>query len=291
VLALSAYYAGDAEKGYALSERAVKEIPPGEPGRNAWAVLTVYAEGRWKAIQRAMREKREWDPQWLTDLHAAYTVLDRHPLGTDAQVVWHHELLDWLGTAEQAMKVLEDGLGRFPDSEAIHERVRRRLLAKGGEDGLEKWYADRLQGPTASIGFGFHAARASLAAGDSHRRSGRNARALEAYGRAQGLFDRVARAEESLRPACDRAVALALAGRARVALQGNDDALALEEILASFARMPSAAGDRDGLGFTPAETGQMLLARLRAAGKEDLAKRLDAALGALDPDLLRPDRE
>ena len=291
VAALAAYYSGDKERSYALSERAVKEIPPGESGHNAWAVLTVYAEGRWKAIQGAMRAKREWDPQWLTDLHAACSVLDRHPLGTDAQVVWHHELLDWLGTAEQAIRVLEDGLGRFPDSEAIHERLRLRLLEKRAEDGLEGWYAARLEGPSARGGLRFFAARASLAAGDSHRRSGRATAARAAYARAEKAFDVVAVREPARRDACDRSVAFLHAGRARLCLQANDLPGALEAILASFGRMPSAAGDRDGLGITPGETGQMLRARLKAAGQDDLAKRLDSALASLDQELLRPDRE
>ena len=189
------------------------------------------------------------------------------------------------------MKVLEDGLGRFPDSEAIHGKIRTRILEKGGEEALEAWYRTRLDGPTAPLGLGFHAARAALAAGDSHRRSARAAPALAAYERAVALLDRVARVDPERRAECDRLVALVHAGRARVALQANDDGRALEQILASFARAPSAAGDKDGLGFTPGETAQMILARLKSAGKAEDAARLDAVLRSLDADLLRPDRE
>jgi len=291
VLALAAYYGGEVEEGYALSEKAVKDIPPGEPGRNAWMVLGVFAEGRWKAIKAAVRAKKDWDPQWLTDLHAAYTVLDRHPLGTDGQVVWHHELLDWLGTAEQAMRVLEEGLKRFPASEAIHERVRKRLLEKGSEEILEAWYAKRAgpaDAPPESVLF---AARASVAAAESYRRTRRAPAALEAYGRALGLYERAAQSWPARGAECDRGIAGIDAARARVALQEGDDARALERILASLARAPSAAGDRDGLGFSPGETAQILLARLKQGKKDEMAAQVEAALASLDPELLRPDRE
>ncbi len=65
---------------------------------------------------------------------------------------------------------------------------------------------------------------------------------------------------------------------------------ALADILASFAQSPETAGTRDRMGITPGETGQMLLARLKALERADLAGPLEAALSELDPELLRPDR-
>ncbi len=85
-------------------------------------------------------------------------------------------------------------------------------------------------------------------------------------------------------------MALALAGRARVAYQLGDDEHALQDILASFERAPASAGTRDGMGITPGETAQILLARLRESKREDLVEVLQKALDALDPELLLPDR-
>ena len=60
--------------------------------------------------------------------------------------------------------------------------------------------------------------------------------------------------------------------------------------LSSFERSPGSAGTRDSMGINPAETAQMLLARLREHKKEALAAQLAEALAKLDPELLRPDR-
>ena len=50
---------------------------------NAMAVMALFAQQRHMAIAKAAREKTRWPPQWLTDVNAAYSVLARHPLGTD----------------------------------------------------------------------------------------------------------------------------------------------------------------------------------------------------------------
>jgi tetratricopeptide (TPR) repeat protein len=127
---------------------------------------------------------------------------------------------------------------------------------------------------------------ASVKAAELHRRTRAYEKALASYARAIGHYQRV---DEVDRDAAEHAIALALAGRARVAYQLGDDEGALTEILASFDRSPDSAGSRDGMGVTPGETAQMLLARLREKGSEGPAKSLEAALGKIDPELLRPD--
>ena len=72
--------------------------------------------------------------------------------------------------------------------------------------------------------------------------------------------------------------------------QLKDDALAFKEIMASFDRSESTAGDRDGMGITPGETAQMLLQRLTDNEKTGEAKQLAARLRKINPELLRPDR-
>ena len=45
-------------------------------------VLALFGEMRQKAIVKAIEDKKEWPKQWLTDVHATYAVLSRHPTGT-----------------------------------------------------------------------------------------------------------------------------------------------------------------------------------------------------------------
>ena len=52
-MALSAYYSGSYEEAYARAAAAAKALPPGDTSWNSMAVLTVFAEGRWKAMKKA----------------------------------------------------------------------------------------------------------------------------------------------------------------------------------------------------------------------------------------------
>jgi len=291
VLALAAYYGGDIEEAYKRAEKAVRRLPPDDPGWSSMAVVTVFAESRWKAIKQAVRENKPWPPEWLADLHAAYTVLLRHPLGTAAQVAWHYDLLDWLGADFRADKLLRAGLARFPVAPELHQRLRERLLKMQGPDGLEGTYAAMLEEDEVPARLAWFAATASIDAAEQHRKQQEYKEALASYGRALGHFELVLAANPEQREEADQAVALALAGRARVSYQLNDDDHALADILASLRRSPSSAGTRDGMGITPGETAQTLLARLKTETKTDQAAELEAALDRIDPDLLRPEDE
>jgi tetratricopeptide (TPR) repeat protein len=288
ILALAAYYGGEIDDAYARADAAVKQLPPGEPGWMSMAVVTVFAESRWKAIKAAVREGKEWPREWLTDLHAAYTVLLHHPLGTDGQVVWHYDFLDWLGANRRASTILRDGLARFHDSPALHERLRERLLKDQGPEALEAAYDAMLKEKDATPTLLPFAGLASTAAAEQHRRAGRFDQAQAAYARAISHYDRGAAANPAGREEADRAVALAHAGRARVALQLGDDAAAVQEINLSLARSPGSAATLDGMGISPAETAQALLARLKGSGNDQLVARLEEALAPIDPELLRP---
>ncbi|MHC4953552.1 MAG: tetratricopeptide repeat protein [Planctomycetota bacterium] len=289
VLALSAYYSGAVDEGYARSAVAVRQLPAGDRGWSSMAVLTIYAESRWKAIKAAVRAGEDWPSEWLTDLNTAYSILLKHPLGTESQVLWHYELLSWLGARYRSVRVLREGLTRFRTSRALHAKLRERVLKFRGPDALEKTYSSMLKEDEEAIGLIPYAAYASVIAAEQHRRSRQFDKAIAAYGRAIGYYERAITADRRYAPTSDRAIALALAGRARVAYQLEDDERALKDILASFARDPSAAGTRDRMGITPGETAQMLLARLRENKKSGDAKKLDDAIGTIQPDLLRPD--
>ena len=217
-------------------------------------------------------------------------MLLRHPLGTDDQVAWHYDFLAWLGARDQAARVLDAGLVRFRLSTALHERLRERTLLTKGPDGLEAAYAALSAEKDAPARLAAFAGRASVVAADQHRRVRAYEAALAAYARAIAHFEQALAADDEGRDALDAAIAFALAGRARVAYQLHDDERAVADVVASFARRKDLAGTADGLGITPVETAQMLLDRLKTAKKDDLAAKLEAALGGLDPDLLKPDR-
>jgi len=290
VLALAAYYGGDREAGYKHAAEAMKDLPRGDRGWASMAVVTVFAESRWKAIRAAVKEQKDWPVEWLSDLHSAYTLLLRHPLGTDGQVLWHYELLDWLGARYRANRILSEGLARFPDSAKLHTRLRDRLLKWRGPGGLEAAYRKMLaeQDPARLAPF---AAVAYVAAADQYRRTRAYEKAAKAYTKAIEIYEDAIKADADHRESADPGIALALASLARLAFDLGDDERAVKEMIAAFERHPDSAGTRDGLGIKPGETAQMLLVRLREQGKSELASRLEAALSKIDPELLRPDEE
>jgi len=179
--------------------------------------------------------------------------------------------------------VLSAGLARFPESWLLHERLRPQGLEGRGVDGLEAVYADLLRSEPRSPSIDWFAGYASLVTAEYHRRAGNPAAARDAYGRAISHYEHGIELNPASRASADHYVAVALAGRARLALEGGDLARALEELLSSFARKPEAAATLDGLNLSAVDTARMLLARLRAEGPEGLAAKLQDALDALDP--------
>jgi hypothetical protein len=252
------------------------------------AVLELFAKQRAQQIAEAQREKRDWPPQWLSDLHAACAVLARHPLGTDAQIAWHYDVLVWLGGRQRAAQVIEEGLARFPDSAALHERLRARVLEERGHEGLEPAYEALLAQRGATPALQWYAACASVAVAEFERRAGAADPALAAYERALARFERCA-ADPDLRESAHTQIALALAGRARIAFERDDLERAVAELLASFGSRPEAAATEDGLNTSPMGTARMLLRRLQEKERADLAAEIEAALQRLeqlDPALL-----
>ncbi|MHC4448748.1 MAG: ATP-binding protein [Planctomycetota bacterium] len=290
VLALSAFYSGNTKDAYAESEAAVKELPAGEPGWATMAVVTIFAESRWKGIQAAVRKGENWPPAWLSDLDSAYRLLLRHPLGTDSQVAWHYEFLDWLGARRRASNTLREGIERFRSSPKLHRLYRARILKFRGPAALERAYESMLDTYKDPARIEPFAGVAAVNSAEHYRRIRNFEKALEAYGRAIEHYGKGVAADARNSPPADRAVSLAHAGRARVAYQLKNDALAFKEIMASFDRNESTAGDRDGMGITPGETAQMLLQRLEENGKTEEAKQLTSRLRKINPELLRPDR-
>jgi tetratricopeptide (TPR) repeat protein len=286
VLALSAYYLGEREEAHARAAAAVAELPSGEASWNAMAVLSLFAVARQDAIHDAWMRKERWPDEWLADVNATYSVLARHPLGADHHVAAHHDFLRSLGARNRAAEVLEEGLARFPESWTLHARLRGTSLEERGVEGLEAAYATRLAAGTPSSGLEWFAGYASLVTAEYYRRAGNPAAALAAYERAIAHYETSIELAPENRANSDHYVALALAGRARLAHARGAPARATDEIVAAFERRPEAAATQDGLNLSGVDTAKMLLAQLRSGGEPELARRVEEALGELDPALL-----
>jgi len=285
-IGLSAYHQGQFDQALERAARAVPKMTPGAGGTAAFAMLKLFARTHWRQIARAIRLNRPWDPEQLADVHAAFTALGQHPLCTDSELVLHYDILNWLGAPGEAVRVLDEALERFPESWDLHDRLRTRIFKERGKDGLEAVYEELLRREDASTNLEWFAGYASLVAAEFYRRSGHPEQALAAYERGIAHYERSVETQPESRTSADHYVALAIAGRARIAYEAGDDRQALEAILASFDRAPEAAATPDGLGLSPVSTAQMLLARLSEKRQTDAALRLKGALDDLAPELL-----
>ena len=291
VLAISARYLGDLETAHRRAIAAAAAMPPDPQDWQAIATLELFAQARQTAIWDALRAKTDWPREWMTDVNSVYSVLAHPPLGNAQHALTHYDFLDSLGAKRRAARVLDDGLRRFPDSFPLHDRLRARILAEQGVAGLEPAYEAMLAAPDAGAALQSHAGYSSIVAAEFYRRGGDPAAAVAAYERALAHFERAKEPAAKPGPDDDHFAALALAGLARIAVERGELELALERILASFARRPQSAAHVDGLEITPVMTAERLRASFEAAGDEQGVARVVAALAeleALDPRLLAP---
>jgi hypothetical protein len=290
--ALTSHALGESERAYAAAERAVGAMPKDRSDADSAAVLFLFAEARQQAIVQAHKAKTEWPRQWLTDVHETYAVLAAHPHGTDEQVAHHVDFLQYFGGDDAASKALDQGLVRFAASPLLHERLRSRILRGQGVEALTAHYEAALAKDPDSSTLRWFAGYAELVAAEHHRRRGHAEPALGAYARGIAQFERSLALAPDTAASCDHFVAMALGGRARVHFENDALAEAVADLLAAFARCPTATPVLDGLNLSAADTARMLVAKTRAAGQTELLQKLEAAMQALDPELLRlPDYE
>jgi hypothetical protein len=154
--------------------------------------------------------------------------------------------------------------------------------------GLEQYYESRLREPDPPASLEGFAGCASLVAAEYLRRSGAGDEALSAYDRGIAHYERAIGADPASRSDSETAIAMALAGRARVAFERGEDAGAVQDLVAAIERKPEVAGEIDGLSVSAVTTAQALMARLRAQQENELADRLAAALGTLGGAALEP---
>ena len=295
LLAATAKALGRPRQGYADAIAAMTGPAPAQP--RTWRskeTLSMFAEARQRGLYRAMVRKEEWPAEWLAEADLAFALLAEHPYGTAREVVEHYDYLSALEAKGYATRTLEKSFERFADSPLIHDRLRTRLLKErdlSSLQGLEATYESLLsqsgeRTPEQLSGLEWYAGYASMVAAEFHRRSEEREQALAAYDRAVAHFESASSLDPATQESADHYVALAFAGRARLALESGDAVGAVDHLVACFEREPEAANDLDGLGFTPVMTATTVRARLREAGAEDAQAKLAAAIQALDPRLL-----
>lgn len=290
VLAISALHFGDADEAHQRAEVAVNELPKEATSRTAMLVLALFAEARHHSIVRAVEGKKDWPGQWLTDMHAAHTLLARHPYGDAGQVKSHYDFLRWLGAFRQATGFLQLGLERFPDDWDLHARLRTQIMRRRGITALEPEYADLIR-KKGSIKdpdpkprkLEWFAGYASYIAAEGHRRQKAAERAKAAYDRSIAFFDESIVLDSSLKDSADHYVAVCLAGKARIAFEAQDVEAALAGVLASFARRSQSADFLDGLNLSAVDTAKMVMVRLKADRMTAQVESLEDAMKKLDP--------
>ena len=283
--AIAAFHLGRREEAWQLAIEAAPQLPPDAPGQLAMETLALFAVGRQQAIVAAVRNKQTWPPEWAADVHAAYAVLGKHPLGKDTQAADHYDFLKFFSSPETDA-VLDRALQRFPESGPLHQRLRDRVLERGDANALEAEYGRRLALPEARPSLSWFAGYASLVAAEVHRRNARNDDAIAAYERGIahfGHFRDATSSDDGL-----HYVAMAHAGIARVQLLAGDFAKALASLQQTFRTAPLAAAAVDGLGVTAVQTADMLRARATEAKAMDVVQALDQVMSELPPDALIP---
>lgn len=293
LLCVTAYYLGEGEEAARRAELAMQALPEDAASFNSMVVLGLFAEHRREQILAKMRAKEEWPEEWMSDVHAAYSVLLRHPHGDDTQVLAHFDFLWGMGGHARARQVLDEGMKRFAGSWLLHERFRAAIIHEGGAKALEPAYEAMLAERVAGAGpkdanLSWFAGYASMVAAEFERRSRRPGEALGAYDRAIAHFERSIEESPETEQTARHFIAMALGGKARIAFHRGENEDSLRWILASFERSPGSAASLDGLNLSTVDTAKLLRARLRESNDGEKLSALQAALDALHPSMLEP---
>jgi tetratricopeptide (TPR) repeat protein len=287
VFAITSWWQGETAQAYRRAEAAASALPPGDVSWNGMAVLDIFADGRRRAIADAVRTKKDWPSQWMSDLHASYSVLAQHPLGNVIQVMTHYDFLVALGADRQAGNALRTGMARFPENWDLHARFRGQVLRQRGVSGLEAAYELWLKQEDAPKTLPWFAGCASIQAAETWRKSNSPTAARASYDRALGHYETMIAVDTNTEASSQPYMAIALAGRARLKMEAQDLDGALEDLLRSFEVSPLSANVLDGLNLSGYVTSVTLQARLVEAEKPELLAKLLAAVEQLPEEARR----
>ncbi|MEO0480279.1 MAG: hypothetical protein AAF196_12430 [Planctomycetota bacterium] len=286
VIGLSAFRCQDTATGYERAAKSVKAIPPGDGSLESMALLGLYADSLRQTISTAVRNREDWAPELMADLHATYTVLAQHPRGEAGQIAAHFDFLWALDAREKAKSALTVGLQRFSADPSLHQRLRRVVLREQGADGLARMYDRLLAESPENNDLLWFAAYADQTRADSLRRRGRREVAVEAYVKAEARWEKFCERAPQQRDSADHYVALALAARGRLAFEAQDLDASARLMLASIERRRDSAAILDGLNLSPVDTAKQIRTACREAGRDDLAQKITDVFATLRPDQL-----
>lgn len=281
IIAISCNFLKEDVRALEASRTAIDLLPIGESSWNAYAVLSTFTDGRREAILKNLEAKKDWPTAWLSEAQSTYAVLIQHPYSTEAEVARHYDFLIRLRANGPAGRALQDGLKRFPDSWILHERFRLLLIAERDIAAVEEAYSNWLIEEEAPKYLRWYAAHASLFVAEQYRRTNRPEKADEAYRRCLDQFAAQRLAAHETSDSAAPYEVLAMAGRARLALERGDVVSAQDLILAAFEHHPDSAAMLDGLRVSPVGTARKVLAALEEAGDTPRAQEVQAALDAL----------
>ena len=255
----------------AATELAIKALD-GLEGEDAFPVIEVLARTQTAAIYNAGEE--DWPAEWLSDAHAAFTTLRLHPACDGSHIVAHSDLLGYVGVLSEQSRVLSEGVVRFPTSPDVHSRFRTNVQAARSLASLRTAYAGLRSKATDLAAHDWYTGYAELVLAEDAKRNGRAAESDEAYRLAIEWLQKSAEAEEGYADSVDWFVALALAGRARLAHERKDLDGATELIVAAWKRRPDVMEAEDGLKRKPVTTLSRLRIAVKNADRADLLEQL-----------------
>lgn len=193
----------------------------------------------------------------------------------------HADLLGFVGRPGRRGQVLEAGLRQFPLAASLHERFRNHIVEVDGTIALERAYARLAEETTDRAGICWYTGFATFLVAEERTRSKETSEALAAFDRCIAAFDESVRAQPSYEESTVGYLGLAHTSKARL-LWGEDLEQAVSSLEVAFRRAPQVGEWRDGFDLTPRETAAQLKAKLDAAQRDDLARRLEEALSFLD---------
>ncbi|MBL8732006.1 MAG: hypothetical protein JNN13_06525 [Planctomycetes bacterium] len=230
---------------------------------------TAYARVQQDAEANLIAELRRTD--------AAFELLAAHGGAAEATALAGIGLYEYAGLRREARLRLDDLLGRFPASAAVHERWRNRRLIDFGAARMRQAYddwADHAADPGTAMWFAGYGA---LVAAEQHVKDDHHPAAIVAYGDAVERFAKSAASNADFADSANHFAVLALAGRATLR-PASDAAAAVDDLLRAAALRPESLDDSDGLQQKPRAIADRLARALTAAGNTELAAKLKPLL-------------
>ena len=284
LLARAEWRLGNREEAAQHAEEALIHSSESAASPQSAEVLGIFAMARTSEIYAKRSIEAEFPAEWLTDAHAAYGILARHPLGTVDHARSHADLLLYLGLVRDAELALRHALQRFPESAALHERFRTVVKSASGDTALGAAYATLEEELPAGAAFEWFAGYASLLEAEELQRGAEPTAADQAYKRSLARFDASQEANPEYADTADHYSVFALAGRARSAFDAGDLEAAAHFIALAISRRPDTADLPDGLQRTPVDMLRRIRRAVESAGRDDLQAELAESIATTAPE-------